>query len=145
VVDALVGGNRTLMLCAVGAGVQVPVDLLAQLVLDEPSRRARAALMQRLRALPTPPSELVPLLPRLRDHGERCIERLRADDDGALEVLHAWEDGRHATIADGAVADSSIAVRLQNARCRRNAQRDLALLMQEVDRLSGEGERHARI
>ncbi len=60
VVEALVGGDRTLMLCAVAAGIEVPVDVLAQLVLDDPSRRVRAALARRLRTLATPPAELVP-------------------------------------------------------------------------------------
>jgi hypothetical protein len=142
VVEALVGGDRTLMLCAVAAGVEVPVDLLAQLVLDDPSRRARAALTRRLRTLATPPAELVPFLPRLHDHGERCIERLQAEDDVALEELRAWRRRRQAALSARVAADLAIAARLQNAERHHNARRDLALLLREVERLSG-GERHA--
>jgi hypothetical protein len=127
--------------CAVAAGVEVPVDLLAHLVLDDPSRRACAALTRRLRALATPPAELVPVLPRLRDHAKRCMEKLRAEAAAAGEELRAAEHRRRAAIADGTTASRPIAMRVEVAQQRGNAQRDLAELLREVDRLSSEGSR----
>lgn len=134
VVEPLADGDRAVLLRAgYHTHPQLPLAVLAQLVVDDRSAPALAALVKRLEVLATAPPELAPLVPGLDDH---ALGHQRVLLSELLEARAAARRSGTTLAGDGQPADTA-------ARARRmwQVQDELTQLVQmwrELRRLCGE-------
>jgi len=141
VVEPLIGGDLALLLRAgYHAHPQLPIDLLARLVLETPSVPALTALVRRLETLLEAPPELVPLLPGLRDLALRRQHGLHAED---VVTLRGEPHRAGPAIGDGSTPDGNGAGRRGSAAQRARERKQLALLWLEIRRLRGDDDPQA--
>jgi hypothetical protein len=141
VVEPLIGGDPALLLRAgYHAHPQLPIEVLARLVMETASLPALTALVRRLEAMLEAPPGLVPLLPDLRDHALRRQQELHSQD---VVALRAEPPRRAPAIADGSTPDGRAAARREIAVQRAKERKQLALLWLEIRRLRGDGDPRA--